>query len=78
MHAALLHARPPSARQMVCNLIAGMRQTTPEEVRAQIMIGDKQECLDTVERYREVGVTHFIFMMFGPYTSTRSRPSPRT
>ena len=26
------------------------------------MIGDKQECLDTVERYRKAGVTHFIFM----------------
>ena len=31
------------------------------------MIGDKQECLDTIERYRRVGVTHFIFMLFAPY-----------
>ena len=44
-----------------------MRQTTPEEAREQIMIGDKQECLDTVERYIKAGVTHFIFMMFAPY-----------
>jgi alkanesulfonate monooxygenase SsuD/methylene tetrahydromethanopterin reductase-like flavin-dependent oxidoreductase (luciferase family) len=31
------------------------------------MIGTKQECLDTVERYVAAGVTHFIFMTFQPY-----------
>ena len=31
------------------------------------MIGDKEECLDTIERYRKVGVTHFIFMLFQPF-----------
>ncbi|MBI3782834.1 MAG: hypothetical protein HY270_05465 [Deltaproteobacteria bacterium] len=31
------------------------------------MIGDKQECVDTVERYTKAGVTHFIFMTFAPY-----------
>jgi F420-dependent oxidoreductase-like protein len=51
----------------VQGLIAGMRGTTPEVARKQIMIGDKQECLDTIARYREVGVTHFIFMTFAPY-----------
>ena len=30
-------------------------------------IGSKQQCLDTVERYRKAGITHFIFMMFAPY-----------
>ena len=39
----------------------------PRQARQQIMIGDKQECLDTVERYTKAGVTHFIFMMFAPY-----------
>ena len=34
--------------------------------RKAIMIGDKQECLDTIERYGKVGVTHFIFMLFQP------------
>jgi len=36
-------------------------------VRREIMIGDKKECLDTIARYVEVGVTHFIFMIFAPY-----------
>ncbi len=51
----------------VCNIMAMTRQTTPDQVRGQIMLGTKQQCLDTVERYRKVGVTHFIFMMFAPY-----------
>jgi F420-dependent oxidoreductase-like protein len=53
----------------VQGLIAAMRQTTPEEARGQIMIGEKQECLDTVERYGRAGVTHFIFMSFAPYNA---------
>ena len=54
-------------QDFMCNLIANMRQTTPEAARQQIMIGDKQECLDTIERYTKIGVTHFIFMVFAPY-----------
>ena len=57
-----------SAREdFMCGLIANMRQTTPEVARRQIMIGGKHECLDTVERYVKVGVTHFIFMVFAPF-----------
>jgi alkanesulfonate monooxygenase SsuD/methylene tetrahydromethanopterin reductase-like flavin-dependent oxidoreductase (luciferase family) len=31
------------------------------------MIGGKEECFDTIDRYRRVGVTHFIFMTFVPF-----------
>jgi len=31
------------------------------------MIGEKQECLDCVERYVSAGVTHFIFMTMTPF-----------
>ena len=58
--------RAPDREQFVCHLVANMRQTTPEVARKSIMIGDKQECLDTVERFTKVGVTHFIFMLFQP------------
>jgi F420-dependent oxidoreductase-like protein len=51
----------------VQSLMSGMRQTTPEAARTQIMIGQRDECFDTIERYRRVGVTHFIFMTFVPY-----------
>ena len=50
----------------VLGTIAALRQTTPEAARPQIVIGDKQECLDTVERFVAAGVTHFIFMLFAP------------
>jgi len=51
---------------LVCNLVSGMRGVSPEQARQSIMIGGKDECLATVERYRRVGVTHFIFMLFQP------------
>jgi alkanesulfonate monooxygenase SsuD/methylene tetrahydromethanopterin reductase-like flavin-dependent oxidoreductase (luciferase family) len=63
---ALAYTRDAARQQFVCNLIGGMFGTTPEIARKAIMIGDKQECLDTIERYGKVGVTHFIFMLFQP------------
>jgi len=63
----LCYRAAPPREDFMCRLMASMRQTTPELVRRQIMIGDKQECLDTVARYVEAGVTHFIFMVFAPY-----------
>jgi F420-dependent oxidoreductase-like protein len=63
----LCYTDDPDRQAMVCNVMAMTRQTTPDQVREQIMLGTKQQCLDTVERYRKVGVTHFIFMMFAPY-----------
>ena len=46
---------------------AAMARTTPQEARQNIMIGNAQECFDTIERYGKVGVTHFIFSMTPPY-----------
>lgn len=63
----LCYRAVPEREAFTCNLMASMRQTTPEAARAQIMIGGRQECLDTVERYGRAGVTHFIFMLFTPY-----------
>ena len=53
--------------QFVCAVAASIDQTSPEVARARVMIGDAQECLDTIERYTRAGVTHFIFMTFAPY-----------
>ena len=63
----LCYRAPAEREQFMCQLIAGMRQTTPENAREQIMIGEKQECLDCVERYVSAGVTHFIFMTMTPF-----------
>jgi F420-dependent oxidoreductase-like protein len=63
----LCYRAPAEREKFMCQLIAGMRQTTPENAREQIMIGEKQECLDCVERYASAGVTHFIFMTMTPF-----------
>src|SRR5439155_455928 len=57
----LCYRAAPEREQFVCHLMASMRLTTPEQARRQCMIGQTQECLDTVERYARAGVTHFIF-----------------
>jgi len=62
----LCYKSAPERQDFMCNLVAGMRQTTPEQARQQIMIGDREECFDTIERYTRAGVTHFIFMLFSP------------
>jgi len=67
MMIALCYRAPKEREQMVMQLIGMMNQKSPDEVRQQIMIGDKQECMDTIERYSRAGVTHFIFMQMAPY-----------
>jgi F420-dependent oxidoreductase-like protein len=58
--------RSPEREPVMMQIVAGVAQTTPEQARGQIMIGGKQECLDTIERYARAGVTHFIFMLMAP------------
>ena len=53
-------------QQFMCWVVAAMRATSPEAARRGIMIGERAECFDTIERFRKVGVTHFIFMLFEP------------
>ena len=52
--------------KFMTQLIAGMQQCTPDEARRRIMMGSKDECLETIARYGKAGVTHFIFMAFQP------------
>ncbi|HLI80002.1 MAG TPA: LLM class F420-dependent oxidoreductase [Candidatus Binataceae bacterium] len=52
--------------QMVAGTVASTAGITPEQARDRIMIGGKDECLDKVEEYRKIGVTHFIFSMRWP------------
>ncbi|HKD65551.1 MAG TPA: TIGR03560 family F420-dependent LLM class oxidoreductase [Candidatus Binataceae bacterium] len=46
---------------------AAMSRGTPAEARKNVLIGGADECLETIERYGKVGVTHFIFSMTPPY-----------
>ena len=49
-------------------MAAALAQVSPDEARRQMLIGGKQECLDTIERYRAVGVRHFRLMLTSPYS----------
>jgi F420-dependent oxidoreductase-like protein len=42
-------------------------RTSPDEARKQMLIGGAQECLDTIEAYTKVGVTHFMLVGFAPF-----------
>ncbi len=63
----LCYRAPREREQMMMAIVGAMSGKQPDEARKQIMIGDKQECLDTIERYMKAGVTHFIFMSIAPF-----------
>ncbi len=44
------------------NFAAALGRTSPDEARKQMMIGGRDECLHTIERYARCGVTHFILI----------------
>jgi len=46
---------------------AMLGRTSPDEARKQMLIGGAQECLDTIERYSKVGVTHFMLVSVQPF-----------
>jgi len=64
---ALCYRAPKEREENVAQLLAAIGQTTPELARKQAMIGSRNECLDTIERYTKAGITHFIFMLFSPF-----------
>ena len=45
----------------------------PDEARRRMMIGSRDECLEKVASYVDVGVTHFIFMLMTPYFTDEIR-----
>jgi alkanesulfonate monooxygenase SsuD/methylene tetrahydromethanopterin reductase-like flavin-dependent oxidoreductase (luciferase family) len=63
----LCYTGDKGVQDAVVSLLAASFGMSPEDARGATMIGEAQECIDTVERFREAGVTHFIFMCFAPY-----------
>jgi F420-dependent oxidoreductase-like protein len=63
----LCYTGDKGVQDAVVSLIAASFGLSPEDARGATMLGEQQECIDTVERFRAVGVTHFIFMCFAPY-----------
>src|SRR5258708_13659638 len=47
--------------------VTAISGATAEQARRQIMIGSREECLATIDRYLKGGVTHFIFTLPRPF-----------
>ena len=62
----LCYKAPKEREQMIAGAVAAMTGGTPEQMRDRMMIGGKDECLERIEQYRKVGVTHFIFSLRWP------------
>jgi alkanesulfonate monooxygenase SsuD/methylene tetrahydromethanopterin reductase-like flavin-dependent oxidoreductase (luciferase family) len=62
----LCYKAPNEREQMIAGTVAAMTGGTPEQMRDCIMIGGTDECLERIEQYRKVGVTHFIFSLRWP------------
>ena len=64
----VLTYRAPAERERAgIDRIAAMSGATPEQARRQMMIGSREECLETIDRYLKVGVTHFILTLPRPF-----------
>jgi len=56
----LCYGAPREKENAIASRIASISGRTPERARDLMMVGGKQECLDKVKAYAEIGVTHFI------------------
>jgi F420-dependent oxidoreductase-like protein len=66
---ALCYKAPKQREETLSSIVAMMAQTTPDRAREMMVIGNKQECVDKLERYIKAGVTHFIFLHNPPITA---------
>jgi F420-dependent oxidoreductase-like protein len=66
-HATTFGYGSPKAEQAAVAGAAAMWQLSPEAARERVMVGSKQECLDRIGRYRQAGITHFLFFASAPY-----------
>ena len=63
----LCYGASKEREQLVLRMAAALARSTPEEAREQVLIGSKQECLDTIERYLRAGVSHFLLINSAPF-----------
>ncbi len=63
----LVYTPDRATQDAVCQLLGAVFGVSPEEARAQAMVGGREECLAKIHEYVRVGCTHFIFMLIAPY-----------
>jgi alkanesulfonate monooxygenase SsuD/methylene tetrahydromethanopterin reductase-like flavin-dependent oxidoreductase (luciferase family) len=65
---ALCYRAPAERERGSIDRVSAITGASPEQARRQMMIGLREECLATIDRYLEVGVTHFIFTLPRPFS----------
>ena len=63
----LCYRASKEGEERAMKMAAVLGRTSPDEARKQMLIGGAQECLDTIDRYLKVGVTHFTLASFEPF-----------
>jgi alkanesulfonate monooxygenase SsuD/methylene tetrahydromethanopterin reductase-like flavin-dependent oxidoreductase (luciferase family) len=63
----LCYRASKEGEERATKMAAVLGRTSPDEARKQMLIGGAQECLDTIDRYLKVGVTHFTLASFQPF-----------
>jgi alkanesulfonate monooxygenase SsuD/methylene tetrahydromethanopterin reductase-like flavin-dependent oxidoreductase (luciferase family) len=63
----LTYRAPAEREKAALGRIMAISGATPDQARRQMMIGSREECLETIDRYIKVGVTHFIFTLPRPF-----------
>ncbi len=63
----LCYKAPKEREDRDMRMAAALGRTSPDEARKQMLIGGVEECLDTIERYLKVGVTHFTLISVQPF-----------
>ena len=63
----LSYKAPAEREKSVLGRIMAISGATAEQARRQMMIGSREECLETIDRYLKAGVTHFIFTLPRPF-----------
>ena len=63
----LSYGAPAEREKSALGRIMAVSGATAEQARRQMMIGSREECLETIDRYLKAGVTHFIFTLPRPF-----------
>jgi alkanesulfonate monooxygenase SsuD/methylene tetrahydromethanopterin reductase-like flavin-dependent oxidoreductase (luciferase family) len=63
----LSYGAPAEREKATLGRIMAISGATAEQARRQMMIGSREECLATIDRYLKAGVTHFIFTLPRPF-----------
>jgi alkanesulfonate monooxygenase SsuD/methylene tetrahydromethanopterin reductase-like flavin-dependent oxidoreductase (luciferase family) len=63
----LTYRAPAERENAALARIVAVSGATEDQARRQMMIGSREECLATIDRYLKAGVTHFIFTLPRPF-----------